>query len=161
MPVLLPLVLASLAFAPSPRDPDLAATIADRDIVLFQLMFDRCEPQILADMISEDLEFYHDVGGLMATRETFVADYARNCEARQAPDAFRSRRERVADSFQVHPIPGVGAVAEGTHRFYERRGDGPERLVGSARFSMLWRLEDGQWRIARVFSIDHKAESDE
>lgn len=53
---------------------------------------------------------------------------------------------------------GVGAVEEGRHRFYERQGDGPERLVGQARFSVLWRLEgDGRWRLARAFSIHHEA----
>ena len=48
------------------------------------------------------------------------------------------------------------AVEEGSHLFYERQGDGPETLVGRARFSVLWRLEpDGRWRLARAFSIDH------
>jgi ketosteroid isomerase-like protein len=59
---------------------------------------------------------------------------------------------------QVNAIPGFGAVEEGSHVFYERKGDGPERLAGRARFSILWKLEaDGRWRMARAFSIDHAA----
>ena len=44
---------------------------------------------------------------------------------------------------------------------YERRGDGPERLVGRARFTQLWRLSVDGWRLARVFSYAHAAASEE
>ena len=155
-------LIAALAVAQSPAPaaaiPDeaaLAPIIGERDAVLFATMFDRCDPATLADLVSDDLEFYHDRGGLTATRTAFVANYAKGCEAKKAPDAWRSRRELVPGSMRVYAIPGVGAVEEGSHLFYERQGDGPETLVGRARFSMLWRLEDGQWRLARAFSIDH------
>ncbi|MEG1028822.1 MAG: nuclear transport factor 2 family protein [Brevundimonas sp.] len=159
-------LIAALAVAQSPAPaaaiPDeaaLAPIIGERDAVLFATMFDRCDPAALADLVSEDLEFYHDRGGLTATRTAFVADYAKGCEAKKAPDAWRSRRELVPGSMRVYAIPGVGAVEEGSHLFYERQGDGPETLVGRARFSMLWRLENGHWRLARAFSIDHAAVS--
>jgi hypothetical protein len=137
--------------------PELTAAIAARDTELFHVMFDLCEPAALAELVTDDLEFYHDRAGLTATAATFVEDYARGCAGRQAPDAFRSRRELVPGTLRVFAIPGVGAVEEGSHLFYERQGDGPEHLVGRARFSVLWRLEDGHWRLARAFSIDHAA----
>jgi hypothetical protein len=140
-----------------PDQPALTEVIATQDAALFRVMFDLCDPVALADLVTEDLEFYHDRGGLTATRTAFVDDYAAGCVAKQAPDAFRSRRELVPGSLRVYAIPGVGAVEEGSHLFYERQGDGPEHLVGRARFSVLWRLEDGQWRLARAFSIDHAA----
>lgn len=140
-----------------PDQPALEQAIAASDTRLFSLMFDRCDAPALADMVTEDLEFYHDKGGLMATRSVFVADYQRSCTARAAPDAWRSRRELTPGTMRVYAIPGVGAVEEGSHAFYERKGDGPERLTGRARFSVLWRLEDGHWRLARAFSIDHQA----
>ena len=148
--------------APAAAIPDeaaLAPIIAERDAVLFATMFDRCDPAALADLVSDDLEFYHDRGGLTATRTAFIADYAKGCEARKAPNAWRSRRELVPGTMKIYTIPGVGAVEEASHLFYERQGDGPETLVGRARFSMLWRLEDGHWRLARAFSIDHAAVS--
>jgi hypothetical protein len=137
--------------------PDLTATIAARDAELFHVMFDLCDPDALSDLVTDDLEFYHDRGGLTATGETFVADYAEGCAGKQGPDAFHSRRELVPESLRVYAIPGIGAVEEGSHLFYERQGDGPEHLVGRARFSVLWRIEDGHWRLARAFSIDHAA----
>jgi hypothetical protein len=48
-----------------------------------------------------------------------------------------------------------GAVLSGEHRFHVREGSGPERLDGQARFTHLWRLEDGTWRMARILSYDH------
>ena len=140
-----------------PSEPELTQAIAASDARLFEIMFDQCDPPALADRVTEDVEFYHDKGGRMASRATFVADYARSCTARQAPDSWRSRRELTPGTMKVYAIPGYGTVEEGSHVFYERRGDGPERLTGRARFSVLWKLEDGQWRMARTFSIDHQA----
>lgn len=143
-----------------PDQPELTPIIAARDTALFTTMFDRCDPAALADLVTGDLEFYHDKGGLTATRTAFVDGYAKSCEAAKAPDAYRSRRELVPGTMRVYAIPGVGAVEEGSHLFYERQGDGPEKLVGRARFSMLWRLEGDQWRLARAFSIDHAPASE-
>jgi len=143
-----------------PDQPELTTIIAAHDTALFTTMFDRCDPQALADLVTEDLEFYHDKGGLTATRTAFVDGYRNSCEAAKAPDAYRSRRELVPGTMRVYAIPGVGAVEEGSHLFYERQGDGPEKLVGRARFSVLWRLEGDQWRLARAFSIDHAPASE-
>jgi hypothetical protein len=162
--MLLPALLAALALSPVspapveiPPAPALAEAIAARDARLFGVMFEQCDPAALADLVTGDMEFYHDKGGRMA-HDAFLADYAKDCAAKKAPDAWRSRRELVAGSMKVYAIPGFGAVEEGGHVFYERKGDGPERLAGKARFSILWKLEpDGQWRMARTFSIDHAA----
>jgi hypothetical protein len=155
-------VLALLQTPPValPDGPALTAVIAERDAELFSVMFDRCEPEALSDIITADFEFYHDKAGRMAGRDAFVADYAAGCEAKKASDAWRSRRELVADSLKVYLIPGYGAVEEGTHLFYERQGDGPERLVGRARFSIVWTLENGHWRAGRALSIDHAPASE-
>ncbi|WP_299003987.1 nuclear transport factor 2 family protein [uncultured Caulobacter sp.] len=138
-----------------PTQPALTAAIAARDTALFDLMFAQCDPAALAATVTDDMEFYHDKGGAM-DRQAFIADYAKSCAAKRAPDAWRSRRELVPETLKVYAIPGFGAVEEGTHLFYERKGEGPERLAGKARFSILWKLgADGQWRMARTFSIDH------
>ena len=152
-------LLAALALSPPvvevPAQPALTQAIAARDTVLFDVMFAGCDPAALTNMVTDDMEFYHDKGGLMA-HDAFIADYAKSCVAKKAPDAWRSRRELVAGTMKVYAIPGFGAVEEGAHVFYERKGDGPERLAGKARFSILWKLgADGQWRMARTFSIDH------
>jgi hypothetical protein len=90
-------------------------------------------------------------------------EYGGSCRDRQRPDAWHSRRALVAASLNVHPIPGYGAVEDGEHLLYEWPGtaQGPEeragRLVGRARFTQLWKLTPGGWRLARVFSYGHAA----
>lgn len=152
-------VLAALQPAPAPVLPDGAAlteVVRARDAEFFALLFEGCAPERLRTMLTPDFEMYHDRGGVVATNaEMFVADYRQSCTARAAPDAWRSRRELVAPSLNVHPVPGFGAIEDGEHLFYERRGDGPERLVGRARFTQVWRLTDDGWRLARVFSYAH------
>jgi hypothetical protein len=144
-----------------PDQPALTETLRARDATLFQVMFDQCDPAALSDLVTQDMEFYHDKGGAMIGRAPFVEDYRKSCEAKRAPDAFRSRRVLVPESFRVQAIPGYGAVAEGEHLFYERQGDGPQHLVGRARFSILWKLEpDGAWRMSRALSLDHAAASE-
>lgn len=141
-----------------PTGAELTRSVAAADGDLFALFFLGCDPARLTTMVTADLEFYHDKSGVVATSgAAFVADYTKSCEARKAPDAWRSRRELVPETLRVDPVPGYGAIEYGEHRFYERKGDGPERLAGFAVFTMLWKLDAGAWRLARVMSYGHRA----
>jgi hypothetical protein len=130
------LVLLAVAI---PEQPALNHQIAARDAEFFGLFFTGCDPVRARQLVTDDLEFYHDKGGLVAAK----------------PDAWRSRRELVAGSMRVWPVPGFGAIEQGDHLFYERKGDGPEKLVGRASFTQVWRLEADGWRLARVLSYAH------
>ena len=152
-----PLLIAAVA-AVLPQGAGLTNAIAERDVAMFSLFFDKCDPAALSAMIAPDFEMYHDRDGVVATSGArFIALYAKSCAAKKTPDAWRTRRELVTASLNVHPVPGLGAIEDGEHVFYERRGDGPERKAGSARFTQLWRLSPGGWQLARVFSYGHKA----
>jgi hypothetical protein len=157
------IALALAAAAPAaeinlPEGEALAGAIAARDAEFFELLFEGCDAAQLGGMLAPDFEMYHDRGGVVArTAEAFLADYRRTCAERQAPNAWRSRRELVRPTLNVHPVPGYGAIEDGEHRFYERQGDGPERLAGHARFTQLWRLAPEGWQLARVFSYAHRA----
>jgi hypothetical protein len=141
-----------------PEGPALTEAVRARDAEFFELAFLRCDPARLRTMLTPDFEFYHDRDGVVARdAEAFVADYDRSCHAQRQPNAWRSRRELVAPSLNVHPVPGFGAIEDGEHLFYERQGDGPEQLVGRARFTQLWALTPDGWRLARVFSYAHAA----
>ena len=129
--------------------------IAARDAELFDVLFNRCEPERMRALVMPDLEFYHDRTGVVRGADRFVADYQRFCTERQAPNAWRSRRALVAESLIVNPVPGYGAIEAGEHLFYERQGEGPERLAGRARFANLWARTSDGWRLSRVFSYAH------
>jgi uncharacterized protein DUF4440 len=145
--------------APMPAGPALRASIQARDGELFELFFRGCDPARLRTMLADDVEFYHDKGGFVfRNAEAMVADYAKQCAERAKPDAWRSRRELVVSSLIVDPVPGYGAMEAGDHLFYERKGDGPERLAGRASFSMVWKWDEGRWQLSRVLSFAHRAE---
>ncbi|MDO9432236.1 MAG: nuclear transport factor 2 family protein [Phenylobacterium sp.] len=154
-----PVAAQSPPAAPAlPQGAALTEAIRSRDAEFFAVFFTGCDPARVEAMLTPDFEMFHDKGGMIADGATgFVADYARSCEEKKAPDAWRSRRELVAGSLKVEPIPGYGAFEEGDHLFYERRGDGPEKLVGKAHFVQVWRLAPDGWRLARVLSYSHQA----
>jgi hypothetical protein len=157
MLVLLAMSLAAADPVVLPEGPALTGAIRARDSEIFELIFLGCDPARLRTMLTPDFEMYHDRGGVVARNaETFVAEHDRACRERQAPDAWRSRRELIASTLNVHPVPGYGAIEDGEHQFYERRGDGPERLAGHARFTQIWALTADGWRLARVFSYAHR-----
>lgn len=155
------LSILALAAAPPaavqvPAQPELTRTIAARDAELFTLAFEGCDAAKLRTMVTDDLEFYHDKGGLTyRSGDEMAADYAKKCEERKKATAYRSRRELVQSSHHVDPVPGHGAMQTGEHLFYERQVDGPEKLVGRALFAHVWRLEGGTWKVARVLSYSH------
>jgi len=161
--MILALAMAAAALSPAPTvelpaGDTLRTAVAARDAELFELIFERCEPARLESMLVPDFEMYHDKGGAVArTAAAFVADYAKDCEEKKKPGAWRSRRALVESSLSVHPVPNYGAIEDGEHVFYERQGEGPEKLVGRARFTQLWALTPDGWRLARVFSYAHQA----
>lgn len=143
-----------------PAGETLRAQIAARDAELFETLFRRCDPPRMRALVADDIEFYHDRDGATRGAEAFVADYARFCAEAARPGAWRSRRELVAASLTVDPVPGVGAIETGEHLFYERKGEGKEKLVGRARFAHLWVLTPGGWRLSRAFSYAHAPASE-
>jgi len=146
------------ATAPLPPGPALREAVEAADARFFRLFFEECDPAEIAKFLTDDFEMYHDKGGVIATAAApFVADYAKTCAARQAPDAWRSRRALLPETLRVDPVPGFGAIEEGDHIFFERKGTGPEKEVGRAHFVQLWKLDGAQWRLARVFSYSHQA----
>jgi hypothetical protein len=102
---------------------------------------------------TDDIEFYHDKGGLTRSRKTLVEELRNNfC----GEGKTRLRRELIKGSMHVFPINNYGAVQMGDHRFYVTE-NGKEVLSGVAKFIHVWKYENGVWRISRVFSYDHSA----
>ena len=155
MPAALVAALSLVAFAqPTPLETAVLAA----DAKLFAVFLEGCDPAGLRAMLTDDFEFFDDRGGRVATdADGFVAQYAARCQDRSAPDAWRTRREALQNGLAVYPINNYGAVETGEHVFYERQGDGPERRVGRARFTQMWKQEGAEWKLARVFSYDHSA----
>jgi hypothetical protein len=152
------LLAAATPAPPPPKGPALTAAISAADVDFFHRFFNLCQPAGLDTAITPDFEFYHDKDGVVVTDgAAFVKLITEGCKAKQAPDAWRSRRELVPGTLKVWPVGTWGAIEQGEHVFYERKGDGPEKKVGRALFTQVWEYRDGQWKLARVLSYDHSA----
>jgi hypothetical protein len=127
--------------------------IAAMDAALFAA-YNKCDIDRVGTFFAEDLEFYHEKGGLTLTRDASLALMRKNlCGA----DSNRVRRELVEGGMEVRPIKSYGAVQTGEHRFYLTQKGQPEKLDGIGKFVMLWREKDGEWKITRVISYGFRA----
>jgi hypothetical protein len=104
----------------------------------------------LKALISENLEFYHDLGG--------VTNYDQNVDAfkKTFENDRRVRRELVKGTLEVYPIKDYGALETGIHRFYATEKNQQEKLSSEAKFVQLWRKKDGEWKITRIISYGHQ-----
>ena len=128
----------------APPDP-LFVTIKSLDTKLFDA-FNHCDLATLGAMVSEDLEFYHDQTGLSVGKGPFLAAIKQNI-------CGKVERTLLADTLEVYPLKGYGAVQIGIHRFHHPGR--PEDAAGDAKFVTLWQNKDGAWKVTRVISYNH------
>jgi hypothetical protein len=132
------------------RSGALFEELARMDSILFDASFASCDAAKANAIFADDVEFYHDEAGFAAGEQ--VRENTRRLTA-SCPGARGITRTVVPGSLRVYPIEGYGAVQVGVHRFDER-GAATSTL---AQFIHLWHFQDGQWRLARVLSLDHHA----
>ncbi|MCJ9428287.1 nuclear transport factor 2 family protein [Kordiimonas marina] len=127
------------------------------DLRLFHVSFDLCDPDALATMVTDDLEFFHDRNGVVATSGAqFIRDFRDHCRKQKAGTDFLSRRELIPGSLRVYPLGPNRAFEMGSHRFFKLTPGAPDQLTETALFAHVWAKVDGSWRLERVISYDHK-----
>jgi ketosteroid isomerase-like protein len=130
--------------------PTEAAQLRDLVARLDQSMFDAYnahDADGLMAWFTEDLEFYHDTGGLMDVEQVktgFTNVFANNKDI---------RRDLVDGSLEVYPIKDYGAIEIGAHRFCHTENGKP--VCGTYRFMQIWRFTDGAWKVSREVSYGH------
>jgi ketosteroid isomerase-like protein len=130
----------------SAESRELTETIARMDALIFDA-FNAHNVDALMALFTDDLEFYHDKGGLtnkQQTREGFAGMFGRT------PDI---RRELVKGSLGVYPIKDYGAIEVGTHRFCHKENGKDD--CGNFPFIMTWQKIGDSWKISRVISYGH------
>ena len=124
---------------------DLDRTITALDTALFD-SYNRCDLKKFASFFVDDVEFYHDQGGVTLGRDALTESIKKNI-------CGQTTRELVPGTLQAFHMKGYGALETGTHRFHH---PGHEEIgVGEGRFIHLWQYKDGAWKITRVVSYDH------
>lgn len=115
----------------------------------FWSAYNSCDMVAAGNLLTADVEFYHDKTGLTTSRKAVVDSLKKGpCASHQ----LRLRREAVNGSIEFHSLEGGYALLSGNHQFYVTQSGQPERLDGQAEFATVWKLEDGSWRMHRVVS---------
>jgi uncharacterized protein (TIGR02246 family) len=127
---------------------ELDKAVATLDASLFDA-YNRCDLEKFASFFVDDVEFYHDQGGVTLGKGALTDSVKKNI-------CGKVTRELVPGTMQVYHMKGYGAVEMGVHRFHHPGHEDTEP-VGEGKFIHLWRYQDGAWKITRVISYDHHA----
>jgi Domain of unknown function (DUF4440) len=123
-------------------------TVASLDSALFDA-YNTCNLERFASFFVEDVEFYHDKGGLTRGRSALVDSVRNNI-------CGKTRRDLIPGTMEVHPMDGYGALQIGAHRFCDLKAEPCDgRTGGVGKFIHLWQNSNGTWKITRVISYDH------
>lgn len=152
--MLVTLLTVTIQAAAQNKDKDQAKSVTAADSLFWQ-GYNTCDLELQESLIADDIEFYHDKGGITLGKKDMLSSIQKNlC----GPD-FRLRREAVASTVKLHLLKSAdtvyGALITGEHQFYVIPAGKNERLDGRAFFANLWLLNDKQWKLSRVFSYDH------
>lgn len=129
------------------RANGLTLEILHMDSLMFNA-FNSRDVETVKNLFDKDLEFYHDISGLMnydtnmaATEETFAS-------------GTDLHRELVPGSTEVYPIKNYGAMQMGEHTFRHTENGKPD--CGTFKFVHIWKKTPEGWKITRVISYGHK-----
>lgn len=130
--------------------------LKEKDSIMFELSFNQLDTNILEGLATDDIEFYHDQGGATYTKQGFIDGMKGLGNL-----SYKARREVKKGSVEVFPMYKNGelyaGILKGEHSFYAKEpNDKPEYLTSTAKYTTLWILVDGNWKMSRIYSYDHQ-----
>lgn len=124
---------------------------------LFWTTYNNCDIETMPQFFTEDVEFYHDKGGLTLGMKNLIKDLKKNLCSN--PN-FKLKREAIKRSIKVYPLQDsdviYGAIISGEHVFHILEKGKEARLDGLAKFTHVWILSDNVWKMSRILSYDHR-----
>jgi len=126
-----------------PTDPELYRQIEQMDQTFFDA-YNQCDMKKQEAIYADDIEFFHDKGGLMTSKKELL-------EATQKNICGKVTRILIPGSIEVYPINNYGAVEMGFHRFFNNQE--PNAESKPSKFIIVWKKENELWRIAKVVSL--------
>jgi len=134
------------AFDKIQNQQDLDRVGAALDAALFDA-YNRCDLAKFESFFVDDVEFYHDQGGVTLGKAALTDSVKKNI-------CGKVTRELVPGSLKVYHMKSYGFVEMGVHRFHHPGHEDTEG-VGEGQFIHLWQYKDGAWKVTRVISYDH------
>ncbi len=131
------------------KESDLFQVLKTKDSLLFTVGFNTCDINQIDKLTAKDFEFYHDKGGVTNTKALFIKAIKENLCGSGKNKELRKLQE---NSLKVFPLYNqnklYGALQKGVHSFG----------TTTARFTHLWLIKNGEWKLSRVMSYDHQQE---
>jgi hypothetical protein len=134
--------------AANTKQTEIYKEIYDQDSIFFSA-FNHCDTVTYRQCLSDDFEFYHDLGGLHYLDEEMQS--MREMCARNS----HIRRELLKGTLEVYKIGADHALEIGVHRFYHQNAGQAEHLSGTYKFIQLWQKKGTTWKLSRVISYEH------
>jgi len=125
-----------------PANKELYQTIVHLDSMYFDT-YNHCNLARMDSLTADDIEFYHDRGGLSTSKKDLIAAIGKNI-------CGKVTRILAKGSIEAYEIPGYGAVEFGYHSFSNIEEPGVSK---PSKFVAIWRNKDGRWQITRVISL--------
>lgn len=126
------------------KTSELYKTILSLDKELFDT-YNSCSLNLEkhASFYSDDIEFFHDKGGLSTSKEEIMEAIKKNI-------CGKVTRELIEDSIEIHEIPNYGVIVIGHHKFnnlIEKSTSEPSKFI------LFWKQTDSNWKLTKVVSL--------
>jgi CubicO group peptidase (beta-lactamase class C family) len=145
-------------FAQVDKNSELYKTIISKDSLLFNVGFNTCDISQFDNLLSEKFEFFHDTDSI-----SYKKDFLYNLRNGlcKDPATYQFRRALLNESTEIYALYKhkvlYGAIQTGIHRFYETNAGKKETFASAAKFTHVWLLEKGVWKLTKSLSYDHQS----
>jgi CubicO group peptidase (beta-lactamase class C family) len=149
-------ILGITTFGQVEKTTELYKLIKEKDSLLFTIGFNTCDIKQFQNLVSENFEFYHDQVGITNSKAAFISGIQNGlCKL-----TYKPKRVLADNEMEVYPLEknGVlyGAIQIGIHNFYAVEGNKSEYLTSFAKFTHVWILDNGDFKLTKGLSYDHK-----
>lgn len=154
--------IAAVALFALPRTASANPTVIPAEIkaadTAYWAAYNNCDFKALDALTAEDVEFYHDLGGITHGRADLTGSVRDNICAEKDVSV---RRDAAPDETQIFMLRRgnevYAALVTGQHHFFRvMKANGAAVPTDNARFSALWLKQDKGWKLSRVMSYDHQ-----
>ena len=156
---LLLLISSSTITAQIDKKSALFLELKQQDSLFFERSFNQCDIAYLETRITRDLKFYHDQSGFQDRVKFFENIKQYIC----APSNKKPIRKVEVNSLEVFPLYNngtlYGAIQMGIHHFYTREQGKQDVHTSTAKFTHVWVMQEGIWKLSEVLSYDHQEPS--
>ena len=106
--------------------------------------YNTCDMETQAAIYDEDIEFFHDKGGLATDKQGLLKSLKENI-------CGKVTRTLIKGSIEVYPIKNYGAIQIGYHKFFNK--EEPNAKSIPSKFIVIWKHQNKKWRMTKVISL--------